>query len=50
MLTESPPKLVGEKRITFRNLDWNAFKQIQSLLAERTRTRFRQWVQQQVKA
>jgi Uma2 family endonuclease len=40
MLIESPPKLVGEKRMTFRNLDWNAFKQIQNLLTERTRARF----------
>jgi Uma2 family endonuclease len=40
MLLEPPPKLVGEKRLTFRNLDWQAFKQIQSLLTERTRARF----------
>jgi Uma2 family endonuclease len=40
MLLELPPKLVGEKRLTFRNLDWSAFKQIQNLLAERTRARF----------
>jgi Uma2 family endonuclease len=40
MLIESPPKLIGEKRMTFRNLDWNAFKQIQNLLTERTRARF----------
>jgi len=40
MLLEHPPKLVGEKRLTFRNLDWQAFKQIQHLLAERTRVRF----------
>jgi Uma2 family endonuclease len=40
MLIESPPKLVGEKRMTFRNLDWNAFKQIQNLLTERTRALF----------
>jgi Uma2 family endonuclease len=40
MLIESPPKLVGEKRLTFRNLNWHAFKQIQSLLTERTRARF----------
>jgi Uma2 family endonuclease len=40
MLLEHPPKLVGEKRLTFRNLDWQAFKQIQHLLAERTRARF----------
>jgi Uma2 family endonuclease len=40
MLLEPPPKLAGEKRLTFRNLDWQAFKQIQFLLAERTRARF----------
>jgi Uma2 family endonuclease len=40
MLLQPPPKLVGEKRLSFSNLDWNAFKQIQSLLTERTRARF----------
>ncbi|WP_293231899.1 MULTISPECIES: hypothetical protein [unclassified Microcoleus] len=40
MLLEPPPQLVGEKRLTFRDLDWQAFKQIQSLLADRTRARF----------
>lgn len=40
MLLESPPKLIGEKRLTFRNLDWHSFKQIHSLLTERTRARF----------
>ncbi len=40
MLLEPPPKLIGEKRLTFRDLDWSAFKQIQHLLAERTRARF----------
>jgi Uma2 family endonuclease len=40
MLLESPPKLIGEKRLTFRNLDWQSFKQIHSLLTERTRARF----------
>jgi Uma2 family endonuclease len=40
MLLETPPKLVGEKRLAFRNLDWQAFKQIQHLLGERTRARF----------
>lgn len=40
MLLESPPKLVGEKRLTFRNLDWQSFKQIHGLLTERTRARF----------
>jgi Uma2 family endonuclease len=40
MLLEPPPQLVGEKRLTFRDLDWHAFKQIQNLLTERTRARF----------
>ncbi|MBF2027137.1 MAG: Uma2 family endonuclease [Oscillatoriales cyanobacterium C42_A2020_001] len=40
MLLESPPKPIGEKRITFRGLDWQAFKQIQQILTERTRARF----------
>ncbi|MGC8711923.1 MAG: hypothetical protein ACP5RH_05975 [Leptodesmis sp.] len=40
MLIESPPKPIGEKRITFRDLDWQSFKQIQQLLTERTRARF----------
>lgn len=40
MLLEPPPKLVGEKRLTFRNLDWHEFKQIQTVLAERSRARF----------
>jgi len=40
MLIESPPKPVGEKRITFRDLDWQSFKQVQQLLTERTRARF----------
>lgn len=40
MVLEPPPKLVGEKRMTFRGLSWDAFKQIQGLLSERTRARF----------
>lgn len=40
MLLESPPKPIGEKRITFSNLDWHSFKQIQQLLTERTHARF----------
>ncbi len=40
MLIESPPKLIGEKRLTFRDLDWHSFKQIHRLLTERTRARF----------
>jgi Uma2 family endonuclease len=40
MLTESPPKPIGEKRLTFHNLTWPAFKQIQSLLSASTRAHF----------
>jgi Uma2 family endonuclease len=40
MRLESPPKPIGEKRMAFRSLDWQSFKQIQQLLTERTRARF----------
>ena len=40
MQLESPPKPIGEKRMTFWDLDWRSFKQIQQLLTERTRARF----------
>ncbi|MCS6812986.1 MAG: Uma2 family endonuclease [Cyanobacteria bacterium] len=40
MLIEAPPKPIGEKRITFCGLDWQAFKQIQALLTAHTRARF----------
>jgi Uma2 family endonuclease len=40
MLLEPPPKLVGEKRLTFHGLEWHTFKQIQNLLMKRTRARF----------
>jgi Uma2 family endonuclease len=40
MLTESPPKPIGEKRLTFHNLSWPAFKQIRSLLSATSRARF----------
>ena len=40
MYLESPAKPVGEKRMAFRNLDWDGFKQIQQLLTKRTRARF----------
>jgi Uma2 family endonuclease len=40
LLVGSPPKPIGEKRMTFRDLDWQSFKQIQQLLTERTRARF----------
>ncbi|MEM9216819.1 MAG: Uma2 family endonuclease [Cyanobacteria bacterium P01_F01_bin.150] len=37
---ESLTKPIGEKRMTFRDLDWSGFQQIRQLLTERTRTRF----------
>lgn len=40
MLLETPPKLIGEKRLTFYDLDWQSFKQIHRLLTDRTRARF----------
>ncbi|MDX2241178.1 MAG: hypothetical protein NW224_10885, partial [Leptolyngbyaceae cyanobacterium bins.302] len=40
MLLESPPQPIGEKRITFRSLNWAEFKQIHQLLTERTHARF----------
>jgi len=40
MLLATPPKPVGEKRMTFRGLEWHEFKQIQQLLTDRTRARF----------
>ena len=40
MYLESPAKPVGEKRMAFRDLGWDGFKQIQQLLTERTRARF----------
>jgi Uma2 family endonuclease len=40
MLIPSPPKPIGEKQITFRDLDWQSFKQIHQLLTDRTRARF----------
>jgi Uma2 family endonuclease len=40
MLSESPPKPIGEKRLTFCGLNWNEFKQIQQVLSEHTRARF----------
>ena len=35
-----PPKLVGEKRMSFRGLEWQAFKQIHSLVGHHTHSRF----------
>ncbi|MBT9317517.1 Uma2 family endonuclease [Leptothoe spongobia] len=40
MYLDSPAKLIGEKRMTFRDLEWSSFKQIQQLLTERTHARF----------
>jgi Uma2 family endonuclease len=40
MLLEPPPRQVGEKRLTFQNLNWSAFKQAQTLLSQGARTRF----------
>lgn len=40
MYLDSPAKLSGEKRMAFRSLDWQGFKQIQQVLAERTHARF----------
>jgi Uma2 family endonuclease len=37
---ESVPRPIGERRLTFHNLTWPAFKQIHSLLAANTRARF----------
>ena len=39
-LPAPPAKPVGEKRMTFRNLEWHEFKQIQTLLTERSQARF----------
>ncbi|PZO17364.1 MAG: Uma2 family endonuclease [Leptolyngbya foveolarum] len=39
-LPETPVKQIGEKRVTFQDLDWQAFKQIQTLLTERSQARF----------
>jgi Uma2 family endonuclease len=40
MLFSPPPKLIGEKRLTFRDLDWHSFRQVKCLLTERTHARF----------
>lgn len=40
VLIETPPKPIGEKRISFHHLDWCAFKQIKALLSDRTHARF----------
>lgn len=39
-LIEAPPKPVGEKRVAFHNLEWQAFKQIQQLLSQHTKAHF----------
>nr|WP_223173786.1 hypothetical protein [Gloeobacter kilaueensis] len=40
MLIQPPLRQTGEKRLTFRNLDWPSFKQVQTLLAQKARARF----------
>lgn len=40
MLLDSPTKPISEKRLTFRGLDWQAFKQVQSLLGASSQARF----------
>lgn len=40
MYLEAPPPLIGENRMVFRSLGWDAFQQIRQLLAERTHARF----------
>ncbi|MGB3765531.1 MAG: Uma2 family endonuclease [Phormidesmis sp.] len=39
-LQKTSVKQTGEKRVTFQNLEWQAFKQIQALLTERSQARF----------
>lgn len=39
-LLETSVKQIGEKRVTFQDIDWQAFKQIQTLLTERSQARF----------
>lgn len=38
-LQETQAKQTGEKRVTFQDLEWQAFKQIQTLLSERSQAR-----------
>lgn len=40
VLIQPPLRQIGEKRLTFRNLDWPSFKQVQALLGRTTRARF----------
>lgn len=39
-LLETPIKQIREKRVTFQDIDWQAFKQIQTLLTERSQAGF----------
>lgn len=39
-LLDAPAKPIREKRVTFYDLEWSAFKQVKTLLAESTRARF----------
>jgi Uma2 family endonuclease len=40
LLIAPPTKPTGEKRLTFRGLDWSAFKQVTQLLQQQSRARF----------
>jgi Uma2 family endonuclease len=40
MYTDALAQLSGEKRMVFRDLDWQAFRQVQQILTERTHARF----------
>lgn len=39
LLTHRVTPPIGEKRVTLRNLDWQAYQQLRSLLEERTHAR-----------
>ncbi|ASC71972.1 hypothetical protein XM38_029260 [Halomicronema hongdechloris C2206] len=40
MYLDAPVKPIGEKRMAFHALDWQGFKQIQQILAQRSHARF----------
>jgi Uma2 family endonuclease len=40
MELQAPSKPIGEKRLAFRDIDWQGFQQIRQLLTERTQARF----------
>lgn len=48
MLIESSPKLIGEKRVTFRDLELYQFLKAALLDEVTAEISFRQWVRQQV--